>query len=682
MVFGWAVSEAITKNSGSLKFAVRFVQVDSENKIVYSFNTLTAQVTIHPNLGIGMAEAIKNPENNDYRLLERIKESEIVGGAIAAIPYFLIDLKNIEEDKVEYDILNSDGEKDHENGQYKLYVAATAEDTGMVKCSWKKNLLDENNVPYDKDKWEDVLDKDLFGQELVEVTLEELAELNYKLIEDHMYYYSNGSAVSKVNYDLLNEEVQGYIEGKLAYIETSQLENGKYIPRIYEHKDYLIVSEAGRYKAVAKNRIFSSVRVKDSKIATFKRPDHIKINEGNPIKHLITKNEGYAEFTKPIKVTHDNGEGKHYYKWLKRDENVDSKISATHALDPQLDGAEVKYGVDRIRVCYPKAIQKEFKNQNPNEELGGSQAEYYLRLKTYAPEGAVKFRRGSKSLYNKENKEYYTFDDVELKEEIRELANQEHTGSANGVAFRDDYLSVATKPADSDIYIYKGTDSYYPGYIIKYEWLNAQEEVIGTSRVIVEIATELNYEENLDNYFTYSAIEGATSPEFTITENTVPGYYKLEVTRIRNRATTTQYSGEYRITKEPISPEWSSNTFTSQQGYSLDQLKNGKAFEYAWNKPLSEADGYQIVWYQKLIDEEPIVVLTKQINDGTVLSDKFNPWTDAREVLGEIEDNYDGFYYAVIRTRLNGVLSDKDEDNELKDVSSTNTGVMFAVSVK
>lgn len=209
MVFGWAVSEAITKNSGSLKFAVRFVQVNNENKIVYSFNTLTAQVTIHPNLGINMVEAIPYAEANDSRLLERIKESEIVGGTIAAIPYFLINLKEFDENnkEFEYDIMNSQGEVDHENGTYKLYVAATAQDTGMVDCYWKKNLLDENNRPYDEDKWEDIEDKKIIGKETVVLTEAELKEFNYQLPEDHTYYYSNGRSVSKANYNLLDEAV-------------------------------------------------------------------------------------------------------------------------------------------------------------------------------------------------------------------------------------------------------------------------------------------------------------------------------------------------------------------------------------------------------------------------------------------------------------------------------------------
>lgn len=89
LIFGWAISDAITKDSGTLKFAVRFVQRNDEEKIVYSFNTLTAQATIHPNLGLDLENDSYDVDNCNDRLLERIEPSVVVGGAQAAIPYFL-----------------------------------------------------------------------------------------------------------------------------------------------------------------------------------------------------------------------------------------------------------------------------------------------------------------------------------------------------------------------------------------------------------------------------------------------------------------------------------------------------------------------------------------------------------------------------------------------------------------
>lgn len=55
-IFGWPVSENLTKTAGTIKFAVRFIKQDMEGKIVYSFSTLTAQATINPGLDFDLDE--------------------------------------------------------------------------------------------------------------------------------------------------------------------------------------------------------------------------------------------------------------------------------------------------------------------------------------------------------------------------------------------------------------------------------------------------------------------------------------------------------------------------------------------------------------------------------------------------------------------------------------------------
>lgn len=87
LIFGWALSDAITKQSGNLKFSVRFFQwedpdkiniengaitEDSKKVIAYSFSTLTAQVSINPSINF-------NPEADEFliddvgnRLVERL----------------------------------------------------------------------------------------------------------------------------------------------------------------------------------------------------------------------------------------------------------------------------------------------------------------------------------------------------------------------------------------------------------------------------------------------------------------------------------------------------------------------------------------------------------------------------------------------------------------------------------
>ena len=170
LIFGWAISDAITKDSGTLKFAVRFIQRNDEKKVVYSFNTLTAQATIHPNLGLDLENDNYNVDNCNDRLLERIEPSVVVGGIQAATPRFLINIKSLEEG---YDIT-----PDHTTGTYDLNVVATSDDTGAISYVWKRAEIDS-------DSWQEVPSEIA----LVKLTEKEYIEYNWHLPEEHIYYY-------------------------------------------------------------------------------------------------------------------------------------------------------------------------------------------------------------------------------------------------------------------------------------------------------------------------------------------------------------------------------------------------------------------------------------------------------------------------------------------------------------
>jgi hypothetical protein len=258
LVFGWAISEAITKDSGTLKFAVRFLQRNDENKIVYSFNTLTAQVTIHPNLGTDIMAAIPNADNCNSRLLERIQESEIIGGAQAQIPYFLKNLVVVDDG---YDI-----EDDPE-----LQVVATADDTGFVSYIWKRSELDENNNS--KDAWIEISDKDAYGEKMLLLTQNELESWQWNLPKNRIFYTGpNEDDTVELGLDKYNL--------KLAFKDDDG-DGLPDIPNIYEYRAYLKVDKYGKYKAEARNRIFNSLTKFDSEIVTYKRPDAIVIDNSD-----------------------------------------------------------------------------------------------------------------------------------------------------------------------------------------------------------------------------------------------------------------------------------------------------------------------------------------------------------------------------------------------------------------
>lgn len=268
LIFGWALSEAITKESGTLKFAVRFIQRSEETKkIVYSFNTLTAQVTIHPNLGVDMYAVMDNADNVNDRLLERIQESEVVGGAKAKTPYFLTNLIMVSSDNGERDIAPN-----HSTGTYDLSVVATADDTGSVSYVWKRAELNADNTAVDA--WKEVEDGSRI--ELVALTDDELAEFKYLLPANRTYHikpHGEGATALEANlYDLKSATAQAELKKIFSVTEDDE-----FIPTIYENRAILTVTKYGNYKAEARNRIFNSLTKADSKVVSFKRPDPVKM---------------------------------------------------------------------------------------------------------------------------------------------------------------------------------------------------------------------------------------------------------------------------------------------------------------------------------------------------------------------------------------------------------------------
>lgn len=304
LIFGWAISDAITKDSGTLKFAVRFVQWNEDHKIVYSFNTLTAQATIHPNLGLDLENGTYDIDNCNDRLLERIEPSEVVGGAKAAIPYFLQNLVVLEEG---YDIAPN-----HTDGTYTLSVVATADDTGVVSYIWKRTDIGE-------DAWIEIPGST--AVEWVALTEKEYEDFGWKLPENRIYHIERDDDTSyllpKGYYDLTDSNTIAYFKTKFGV----DIEGGE-IPELYEKRSLLVVEGHGQYKAEARNRIFNSLTKASSEVVTFKTPDAIEWDESAQTreKHII--GEESATLAPVIK----EAVGDLSYQWMKA--NSDGEFTA------------------------------------------------------------------------------------------------------------------------------------------------------------------------------------------------------------------------------------------------------------------------------------------------------------------------------------------------------------------
>lgn len=295
LIFGWAISDAITGTSGTLKFSVRFFQWADEDKakqeggekvLAYSFSTLTASVNILPSINF-------NPETDEYklddvgdRLIERIENSEIVGGYAAAVPIFVENL----DDTTFYDL-------DAETGLFDLLVQAYSTDTGAISYTWKRQSLNEDNTG----SGEEIAVIESINK-MVEV--EDLLNLN----PSYSYYKTNGT-------DADGEPIYILYTGPKP---PSDEDLGNPDFKLYEKQSMAQADRAGIYWAVAENRITNSSSSELSKKATFPKPQDVVISQ-HPDKQGIlvdVSTEGNPlAFEYDLKVVADNTDGVLTYQW-------------------------------------------------------------------------------------------------------------------------------------------------------------------------------------------------------------------------------------------------------------------------------------------------------------------------------------------------------------------------------
>lgn len=622
LIFGWAISNAITANAGVLKFSVRFIDRDeSSKKIEYMFNTLTAQVTIQPALGLELTDSvIQSADNCNERLLERITESVVVGGAQAAVPEFLIDLND--DDGFSYDIIPE------ANGEYRLQVVAKASDTGFISCIWKKAELDEYN---NEKSWHEIPNSNTF--EMIELTEAELTAFNYVLPYGRQYATSNGDgkytdiSVPKDGLNLITQ-----------YEEIDK------IPAIYENRATLIVKDAGKYKAEARNRIFNSLTRQSSKVATFKRPDFVVLNNDNQTveKHII----GEASATLiPVVI---DAPGALSYQWYKADES--NVLSSIVKYDNLPINTQISYGEESVAIMIPSDTN--YSSQNVGE--GGNPNSFYIAMKLYAPVGAVSFQEGECGLSG---------DVMPTLEPMRNIADAPHGVDSIG-EYRIRWIPVASYDTSTKIWSYFGATKVV-GWKYQIDWYDIKGNKLSSSFIKTKLHNEENYNNGLNDF---EPISLATASAYEATEE---GLYKLEVTRTRNNRTISADSIEYRVTNAPATPIFSIGTFDANEIVSVDDLEKGlKTLNISWEN--TKNDGYEINWYlsRELKGQEDLYLITQRVGKN-VCTTSLNP-TDSifTETLNKAGEDVEAYYYATVKTKLNGVYSNTTEKPELEQMFS------------
>lgn len=619
LIFGWAISDAITKDSGTLKFAVRFIQWNDEKKIVYSFNTLTAQATIHPSLGLDLEKDNYTIDNCNDRLLERIEPSIVVGGIQAATPRFLINIESLEEG---YDITPN-----HTTGTYELNVVATSDDTGAISYVWKRAEIGS-------DSWQEV------PSEIVSVKLteKEYKKYNWQLPEEHVYYYKLSddtlSQLQKQYYNLTAESTKDWIKKNLKV----DIDAGE-IPELYEKRSVLEVEMYGQYKAEARNRTSNSLAKINSKVATFKRPAPVVMDNSNQTvnKHIIDTDTAILA---PVVV---ESVGDLAYQWYKGPEG--KILSEIVEFTSYPAGSQIAYGEDYIRIC-PSNDQNSYYLQNVGE--GGDNNTFYGDVRFYYPEGAVKFKETSWNTTSAEP-------DISTKK--FDLIVDEHPGvdPATGRKYILDWRPFAYYTPETKAWTPYGWNKPL-GELAKLfnriQWFDENDNLLRDDYIEYQYASEDTFEA----FGTYEIIPGATEATYKVVDE--PGLYQLVVTRTRNRDSVSGKSIEYRVTNAPAVPVFTEDTYDGLKIIPVQNLEYGREImSVEWDNNI-QSDEFYATWFLYRGDKGlPDLEITTQKLSNVFISE-FNPVDESYSAIFEAaKEDVEGYYYAIIKNKLNGVES-------------------------
>lgn len=157
IIFGWPISHEITESAGSVKFAVRFYQINQPTtsgesaSLVYSFSTLPAEVSINASLNYDLINKAVQEIDHGKIITSRIRNIGIYdasvpapGEPIVTIPLYVMSPEGNELVHI-IDLPSS------ENSEIKLAISAKRYDIGAIGYDWRKFDYNPNTRKYNSD---------------------------------------------------------------------------------------------------------------------------------------------------------------------------------------------------------------------------------------------------------------------------------------------------------------------------------------------------------------------------------------------------------------------------------------------------------------------------------------------------------------------------------------------------
>lgn len=279
MIFGWPLNSHITKNPGTVKFAVRFYKLQPDEngnpEITFSMSTLTQSVTINPALDYTIKDGqfeSKIVYDDSVMIKKRLTDSVTPEGLQpAAEPYFLVNfplfgtdedawgqfIEKDEDDNVlnTYSLVDFKTNRANEKPDgYLFSVQAESDDAGVISYQWFRRPL--NASP-------EAEEEKLSGVEVFHETEDTVFS------DEHPYYtkhFVEGSTIPAYKvYPITPEQIGTPIES-----------NGEVI-ELFEKFNEFDAMETGYYRVEAVNRVGIVKKAKESNLVKIPGPEPLSL---------------------------------------------------------------------------------------------------------------------------------------------------------------------------------------------------------------------------------------------------------------------------------------------------------------------------------------------------------------------------------------------------------------------
>ena len=407
IIFGWALSSDITKNRGTLKFLVRFIQRNGSD-IRYSWSTLTQTAVVKEALQLVitddvLAQMADTAIDDSIRARITGSHTQLTGIDMAKAPVYVINLTEFADldDNAEYDESLAADESVHNNfKKYKetkaLEVEASSVDGGSISYIWK--YTDKDGVAQDSVNCGasgDISDCEV--------------KIEFRATTDTAAEAKNGKKLyfeeAVVEDPITHQKVTVYNSISVATLDEEALQNKINAGKVLEKIAVCIVNRVGTYVATATNRKSSTNDSSLKSVACVvpmpSEPviDNTSLENDSKILGNFVADEDHetgSVVSLKVNVTNEEENGTRKgilsYKWFFKNEEADSWGGPIDTGTLASDATEIIYAVTNTQeaLANHKLVEGFYKVEVNNHKNGADVIKDSVVCRvSYAPEEPV-----------------------------------------------------------------------------------------------------------------------------------------------------------------------------------------------------------------------------------------------------------------------------------------------------